>query len=294
MLKKNNFNSFFIVNDPYTIIYPKNIGNKKGILFTTNDKKEFPKPLGNNELLPTDNEEIAENKVSYMAYNNNNNNKFGEAEYYIISGSEGDDPVVYNKELTFTLNKYIAILEVSSEDIPIVVVDMNGESYRIRLAKTNADSDVVYKEWRNRNFTKHEKQLLEDINILEMKPNKEDNIYIANFLYYLGFYKCFNDVSLLTNNECMIVRDVLKELYKFNLKRKQKNNLSNKDNNNINVNCVSAGVEKNGKISCEIYKGNNLQGTIDIDKPNRWNGRVTGKMKQQALMNWNESEQQKK
>ena len=289
-LKKNNFDSYFIVNEPYTIVYPKKIGSKEGILFTTNDKKEFPKPSGNNELLPTDNEEIAENKVSYMVYNNSDDN-YNNNEYYIISN--GDiDVGINNKNPTFTLNKYIAILEVSSEDVPIVVVDMNGESYRIRLAKLNADSDAVYSEWIKGNYTKHEKQLLDDISLNKSKKD------IADFLYYLGFYKCFNDVSLLTKNECMIVRDILKDLYKSNLTRKMDKMNLYKTNDlhykNTNIHCVSAGVGSEGKISCEIYTNNRgitEKGIVEIDKPDIWNGSVTDEMKQEAFNKW---KQQKK
>ena len=286
-IKKNNFDSYFIVNEPYTIIYPKKINSKEGILFTTNNKKQFPKPLKKNDLLPTDVEEIAENKVSYMVYNNSNEN-YGEGEYHIISDLEGGDPVVYNKDITFTLNKYIAILEVSSEDVPIVVVDMNGESYRIRVAKTNADTDLIYREWIKGYYTKHEKQLLDDIYILEMKNDKK---YIADFLYYLGFYKCFNDISLLTNNECMIIRNILKDLYKFNLERKKEYLTLHKDRKDININCVSADVGDEGKITCQIYNGNIVKGTVEIDKPKSWNGRVTDEMKQEAFNKW---KQQKK
>ena len=122
---------------------------------------------------------------------------------------------------------------------------------------------------------------------------KPDN-YIANFLYYLVHYKCFNDTSLLTKNECNIVRDALKDLYKYKLYNKEGSlrlyQQSNKSHyKNTKINCVSAGLGKESMIKCEIYttqRGVTKKGEVEISKPEGWNGSITDKMKQDAFNKW--------
>ena len=125
------------------------------------------------------------------------------------------------------------------------------------------------------------------------KENNTNSNFIAEFLYYLVTFKCFNDVSLLTNNECKFIRDALKRLYKFNLTRKMGKMELYKTNDlhykNTNINCFSAGLGDQGMITCEIYTNNRgitKKGTVEINKPNNWNGRVTDRMKQEAFDKW--------
>jgi len=293
-MKNINYDSFYIINEPYKIIYPKKIGTKEGIFFTSKGEKEFFKPENRkNELNPTNIEEINEFNILSMGYKNNDSgSKFGENDFYLISNGDIDVDI-YNTNPTFELSKHIAILEVSDNDVPIVVVDINGETYRVRVPSDFNSS--IYKGWKGNQFTKHERKLVDDLRIKEMLQ-KENNIngnYVADFLYYLVTFKCFNDVSLLTNNECNFIRDALKKLYKFNLTRKMSKMDLYKSNNlhykNTNINCLSAGVGDQGMITCEIHtntRGITKAGTVQINKPNEWNGRVTDKMKQEAFNKW--------
>ena len=281
--KNINYNSYYVVNDPYTLIYPQKVGSKEGIFFTTNDKRSFPKPLNETrDLSPTDNEVISEKRISSMVYKNDNS-VFDEGNYDIISNGNSDVEIT-NTSPTFNLKKNIAILQLSSSDIPIVSVDIEGESYRIRVPELPESKDVTYNAWLLKQFTKHEQKLLNDLNFIQMaNENKKSDDYIANFLYYLVHYKCFNDTSLLTNNECNFVRDALKDLYKYKLYKKEKK-LGNKKfgNKNIEINCEAAAVGKEGKIICTIKKD-----SIEIDKPEGWDGKtITDEIKQEAFNKW--------
>ena len=295
--KNINYDSYYVVDQPYTLVYPTKVGIKEGIYFTSEGKNDFPKPIDKkDELLPTDNEEINDYNISSMAYKNNEdtNQKFTENDYYIISNGD-NDVETHNTSLTFKLKKNIAILEVSSNDIPIVAVDIKGESYRIRVPQESTTRDSTYSAWIGKQYTKHEKKLLDDLNFIQMVNDKQkpDN-YIANFLYYLVHYKCFNDTSLLTKNECNIVRDALKDLYKYKLYNKEGSlrlyQQSNKSHyKNTKINCVSAGLGKESMIKCEIYttqRGVTKKGEVEISKPEGWNGSITDKMKQDAFNKW--------
>jgi len=278
--KNINYDSYYVVNEPYTLIYPKKVGNKEGIFFTTDENRSFPKPLNeNNDLSPTDNEEISDNGINSMAYTNSDKT-LNDNDYYIISDGSSDVEI-NNTSPTFDLKKNIAILQLSSSDIPIIVVDVEGKSYRIRVPELSNSKDITYNSWLLGRFTKHEKKLLDDLNFIEMaKDNNKSEDYIANFLYYLVHYKCFNDTSLLTKNECNIVRNALKDLYKYKLYKEKK---SGSDKYEIlkNIKCSSAGVGKEGKIICRIKKV-----SIEIDKPGGWDGTITDKMKQEAFDIW--------
>ena len=275
--KNINYNSYYVVNEPYTLIYPKKVGFKEGILFTTDENRSFPKPLDETrDLLPTDNEEIIENNIVSMGYKNGDK-VFDETNYDIIANGNSDVEIT-NTSPTFNVKKHIAILQLSSSDTPIVAVDVEGESYRIRVPELPESKDLIYKSWLLKQFTKHERKLLDDLNFIQMaNDNNKSEEYTANFLYYLVHYKCFNDTSLLTNNECNFVRDALKDLYKYNLYKKEKK-FANK---NIEIKCSAAGVGKEGKIICRIKKV-----SIEIDKPEGWDGTITDEMKQEAFNKW--------
>lgn len=278
--KNINYNSYYIVNEPYTLIYPKKVGTNEGIFFTTDENRSFPKPLNEKrDLSPTDNEEISEKSISSMAYKSSDS-VFNDNDYYIISNGNSDVDI-NNRSPTFNLKNHIAILQVTSSDIPIVAVDVEGESYRIRVPELPESKDVTYNAWLLKQFTKHEQKLLDDLNFIQMaNNNNKSEDYIANFLYYLVHYKCFNDTSLLTNNECNFVRDALKDLYKYKLYKKEKR-FGGDEYENIKIRCSAAGVGKQGKIICKIKKV-----SIEIDKPEGWDGTITDEMKQEAFNKW--------
>ena len=280
--KNINYNSYYVVNDPYTLIYPKKVGFKEGILFTNDENRSFPKPLDETrDLLPTDNEEIIENNIVSMGYKNGDK-VFDESNYDIIANGNSDVEIT-NTSPTFNVKKHIAILQLSSSDTPIVAVDVEGESYRIRVPELPESKDLIYKAWLSKQFTKHERKLLDDLNFIQMaNDNNKSEEYIANFLYYLVHYKCFNDTSLLTNNECNFVRDALKDLYKYKLYKIDKSFGGDKYEN-IKIRCKAAAVGREGKIICKVGIKKDL---IEIDKPEGWDGTITDEMKQEAFNKW--------
>jgi hypothetical protein len=296
-LKKDNFYSFFITNHPYKLIYSKNISDKNGIFFTSQDTKEFPQPKDSNDLDPIDSELIIEKNIDSMIYINNDTTTYGSNEYFIISSGE-NDPDIHNTNLSFSVNKFISILELSNKETKTTIVDMNGSLYKIRMADHQGASDIVYQNWYNRKFTKHEKKLLDDLKFIEMLYFRKDkseeliNKDIADFLYYLTYYKCFKDISVLTRRECMITRSFLKDLYKFNLAMKHRKHSEHKGIHKDGVRVQCSAVDINTKtIICNIIHrkdGKKVTDQVEINKPDGFNENpeITEELHQQALDKW--------
>lgn len=299
-LKKDNFNSFFgATSEGFNIIYPKSINDKNGILITKSSMKEFPQPKDPNDLDPIDTDLIIERKINSMIYESGEQ-KYGENEYFIISDSDSD-PDIHNTNLSFGLNKYIAILELTNEETKTTIINLNGEFYKIRLASNQGDSDIVFNSWMKSKFTKHEKKLLDDIDLINMienkhydKENKETfiNKDIADFLYYIGYYNCFNDVSLLTKKECMTVRSMLKDLYKYKLKHKhiklqRQKGLREKD---VRVRCKAVDIDSETIICDIIFRedGKRKIDSVSIAKPPGFNQNpeITEAIQQEAIKEW--------
>ena len=72
-------------------------------------------------------------------------------------------------------------------------------------------SDSIFKAWSENRYSIEEQNLVDDLQLNILLDN--NTIKIANFLYYLSYYKCFDDVSLLTKQECKEMRSYLEEIY---------------------------------------------------------------------------------
>jgi len=300
-LKKDNFNSFFITNDSYTIIYPKSISDKNGIFFTSKTKRDFAQPKDKNDLLPTNTEIIQERGIMSMIYESSEDERFDDTDYFVISSGE-EDPNIHNTELTFFVNTFISVLEVSNTAIKTTIVDMNGSLYKIRMAGTQGKADITYVNWKNRKFTKDESRMLEDLDLIEMLNDKNKSISektievedktsndIAQFLYYITLYKCFNDVSILTRRECEITRSFLRDLYKYKLTRKHKENMeeSGEYDTGVKVRCSAVDVKTNTIVCKIIHKkdGKREVDTVEITKPEGFI-KITEDIKKEAFDKW--------
>jgi hypothetical protein len=298
--KKDNFYSFFLTNSPYTIIYPRQISDKNGIFFTSGVKKEFSQPKDSNDLQPIDADTIIEKNINMMTYVNGEE-KYGDNEFFVIKSGD-NDPNINNTQLSFDINKYITILDLIDTEIPSTVIDINGIYYKIRMANNQGASDSVYKSWYDRKFTKQEKKLVNDLNILDMLKYKYSNASesdqslinkeIADFLYYLTYYKCFKDISVLTKRECEITRGFLKELYKYNLIIKSRK-IEGVKRDDITVRCSAVDIRSESIICDIIYKKNKRRRVdkVKIKKPENFNlnPEITEEIEQNALNVWRNS-----
>jgi hypothetical protein len=295
--KKDNFYSFFLTNSPYTIIYPRQISDKNGIFFTSGIKKEFSQAKDSNDLQPIDYDTIIEKNINMMTYVNGEE-KYGDNEFFVIKSGD-NDPNINNTQLSFDINKYITILDLIDTEIPSTIIDINGIYYKIRMATNQGASDSVYKSWYDRKFTKQEKKLVNDLNILDMlnyKYSESDqsliNKEIADFLYYLTYYKCFKDISVLTKRECEITRGFLKELYKYNLIIKSRK-IEGVKKDDITVRCSAVDIRSESIICDIIYKKNKRRRVdkVKIKKPENFNlnPEITEEIEQNALNVWRNS-----
>jgi hypothetical protein len=234
-LKVNNFHSYFVADEPFTIIYPKD----KGILFTSKDKK-LEKP--DESTLGVDIEEIQRYGIKKMAYKSGNG--FYDTIDIISTGDE--DPLSTPSGYTFTLNKSIAIISLKYEDIKTINVDMLGRKFRIRLPlSSDTSKDFTYKMWKEQKWNKDEKEL---INYLGL--DKFEGLDIPQFLFYLTYYKCFNDVSLLTKQECSNLRANFERIY-MNILKQYDINIDDNSINMVDFNCQAVKMS-DGNILCEV------------------------------------------
>ena len=186
----------------------------------------------------------------------NGEEKYGDSEFFIVKNGDSD-PNINNTQLSYTINKYISILDLVDTEIPTTVVDLNGVYYKVRLATHQGASDQVYQNWFDRKFTKTENKLVDDLNLIDMLNYKYSGMdqsliskEVADFLYYITYYKCFKDVSILTRRECMLTRSVLQELYKYNLTLKSRKTQGIK-REGVSVRCSAINI-RSESIVCDI------------------------------------------
>ena len=211
-LKKINSN-YEIMNDPYKIVYAKETDGSKGLLFSSTP---LLKPSGLNDLEPTQFQDIKEYDINLMTYTKSENtydNKFSQ----IQSGdNDTENPTNYN----LTLKNNIVIIDLVDEDDLTINVDINGNLYRVRVPTLKSLSDKVYSQWLKGKYTSDEMRLLNDLYINEIEelnnPNKK-----AEILFQLSYFKCFNDTSLLTKSECLLMREYLEKIYKYALTKEE-------------------------------------------------------------------------
>ena len=216
----NNINKYFylkikvsnsnyeIMNSPYKIVYPKQIDGSKGLLFSN---IPLSKVSGLNDLRPTDFDAINEYNISIMYYTKLEVT-YNDDEFSKISAGDNDTETPTNYSIT--LQKNIVVIDLIDEDPNTINVDINGNIYRIRVPILKSFSDRVYNRWLKNDFTTDEKRLIADLYLDEI-PELENKK--AEILFQLTYFKCFNDVSLLTKSECTLMREYLEIIYQYTL-----------------------------------------------------------------------------
>jgi hypothetical protein len=206
-MKISNYNSYYLVDNPSKLIYPKD----KGILFTTKKTQSVPKPQGNS-VSPDDFENILEHNIKAMKYRESNDTISSFDTIYGDVDIPEPDVVPFN--YNFTLNTSIAVITLVEEDFKTITVDIQGNIYRIRIPLYK--NDITQQQWDKSKFTKDEKKLIYDLQLQEIP-----NVNISDFLFHLSYFKCYNDVSLLTKNECSVFKSYLSIMYKHHLVAKE-------------------------------------------------------------------------
>jgi len=261
-LKKNNPNSYYVVNDPedpYFLIYSK-LG--KSILFT-NDNKELNRPIDKSVVQPNDHKSLR--KIKSMRYKFNPKGRYLNKDFDVITNGTTESITPSNNSYNYTLHTSILILKMADEDYKTVKVDLQGELYRIRLPELG-EFDKVYDLWTKESYSSDEQELINNLNLEEIK-----NINIPKFLLNLSLYKCFTDYSLLTTKECSAMQKDLSILYKYKLKHKLKESHTITDDPNINdekYNCfdhtiTAATATSPAILTCNV---NGKPVIIDYDK----------------------------
>lgn len=207
-LKISNMKRFFLVNEPYSLVYVNKLNDKDGIFFTNTDNGEsnLYKPLGSDDVGPFD-PEIHELELKSIKYKPS-------ADSYtdVYTVSNGPDPIdTTTPDYGFTLSKSIAIIALIDSDFNAINVDLNGILYRIRIPSSSNKEDTVLSLWRKGKFTVDENKLIDDLNL-------DGIVDIPSFLTTLTYFKCFNDTSLLTKKECLLMKLDLQKLYENKIK----------------------------------------------------------------------------
>ena len=253
-LKVSNINKYYIADYPYKIIYPQSIDKK--ILLITNEGLKKP---ATTYLEPTNMTAIQDTFIKQMAYPTSDETYELDDFLLVKAGSDSTDT-----SSPIMLTKNIAVIEVKENDFNTILFDINGVSYRIRVP--DGKNDVVYALWINKKYTPSEEQVLRDLHIHET-PEKA-----AEILFELAYFKCFNDVSLLTVDECSSLRKTLQAIYKHKLKKDEEKVEKTKDEGILIVNHKCYGVQVGNNIKCGVtYMINGEPKTEDIYIPYKEN-----------------------
>jgi hypothetical protein len=207
-MKIANYNSYYLVDNPSKLIYPKD----KGILFTTKETQSVPKPQGNS-VSPDDFENILEQNIKSMKYRESGDNI---SSFHTIYGDVDNEEPTVADSYDFSLNTSIAVITLVEEDFKTITFDIQGKLYRIRIPLYK--NDITSQQWEKKKYTKDEKKLIYDLQLQEIP-----NMNIPDFLFHISYFKCYNDVSLLTKKECSVFKTYLSILYKYHLQAKEIN-----------------------------------------------------------------------
>ena len=207
MIKKSNPQLYYILGKEFNaFLYP----NKDNSFIVCKKDFKFYKTEEGTMSLDNDNYiQITEKKIKSIQYKPNKTEEYGIDK--ITDGEDSIDPTA--TDYSFELGKKIAVISLKDEDIRSINVDLQGKKYRIRIPLRKNESDVIYKSWILEKWMMDEKKLLDDLDI------KKPLINIPDFLYNLAYYKCFNDVSLLTKAECSSMKEMLEILYSKALRK---------------------------------------------------------------------------
>jgi len=245
-MKVSNYNSYFVVNNPYKLLYPK----ENGILITTKDVLPLPQ---DNDLMPTEFDSIIEQNITAMKYRGKKDTAI--STFDIIYGDDSD-PTESLQNYNFSLYDNIAVITLVEEDFKTINIDIEGKLYRIRIPLH--DNDIIVQQWSKHKFTKDEMKLIEDLHL-----DNIENFDVPKFLFYLSYFKCYNDISLLTRKECSVFKNYLSQLYNHHLVEKEK-----KESKDTGFTILSSALDTAGNKLRINYKenGSDEEKTVDIDK----------------------------
>jgi hypothetical protein len=216
-LKVSNLYSYYRIDDPieenrFVFVVHKEVEGKKGILIAKSGFN-FLMPMKDDELTPIDYDLIQGDAISTMKYKGDPSKIYNN--FNVISDGEDPSPIV--TEYSFTLKNSIAILDLIDEDVQKIKVDINGESYRIRVPLSpNETLDKVYSAWNNGRYEGDEIKLINDLGLKNI-----EGLEIPRFLFHLSYFKCFDDMTLLTKQECSYMKNELQKVYYHSLKKRE-------------------------------------------------------------------------
>jgi len=212
-LKITNVNKYFVADYPHKIIYPEEVNGKR-LLFTNDTIKQATSMY----LDPSDFVTINANSITQMAYEEGADYPAGS--FFKIHGGTHDTPLDTPNLSGISINNNILLIDLKKKGFPTIKADVNGIQYSIRVPNANNENDRLYSLWLAGNYSNDEQQLIDDLDITNVSyinnPEK-----IAEILFQLAYFKCFNDVSLLTKKECFSLRHTLQILYKNKLEKEE-------------------------------------------------------------------------
>ena len=206
--------------DPFVFVLHKEVEGKKAIVIMKSGF-DFMKPINADELTPIDRDLIEEDGISTMKYKGDPSKKYDNFNI-ITNGEDPETPII--SDYSFTLKNNIAILDLINEDVQKIKVDIQGDSYRIRVPlSSNETLDKVFGAWVSKKYEGDEIKLIDDLALEDI-----EGLDIPRFLFHLSYFKCFDDVSLLTKKECSYMKKELQKVYLHSLKKhpRMKNRIS--------------------------------------------------------------------
>ena len=187
-----------IINEK--VMYSSIINGNKTIGFNNGD---FFKP-NDNSLDITNLELVQEYGIKALKYNTSD----ATYEDIEIIKSGDSDPTSKPSNFNFSLKNKLAIIRLKELDITYQTINIYGKTYKIRVPRFTDLRDPIYKQWTDGNYKGDEIFLIEKLNLNDLLGEK-----LPKFLFYLSYFKCFDDVSLLTRHECEEMRIYLNDIY---------------------------------------------------------------------------------
>lgn len=205
-----NIHQTYLITDTEKVMYSSIINDNKTIGFNNND---FFKPT-TNSLDITNLELVQEYGIKALKYNTSDT-KYEDIEIIKPGDSDPKDkPSTFN----FSLQNKLAIIRLKELDIIYQTINIHGKTYKIRVPRFTDLRDPIYKQWIEKKYKGDEIYLIENLNLENLLGNN-----LPKFLFYLSYFKCFDDVSLLTRHECEEMRtylnDIYIKLYKYNTEK---------------------------------------------------------------------------
>lgn len=201
--KSTNIHQCILINEKEKAIL---FIEDKIVGFVSNKNDTFYKPKGTDILDITEKDLIYEYGIKAYAYTK------GDYPYDTIQQiKSGEEDTEDTSNYDITLKDKVLLLKLKETDIVYNKIDIYGKYYKIRVPKFRDQTDSVFKAWTNKKWSTDEDKLIKDLKLEKLLDTSEQ---IPTFLYYLSYYKCFDDISLLTKQECKEMRSYLEQIYK--------------------------------------------------------------------------------